>query len=129
MMKAVILFMASLTALCNLKSTPINSNLEGLWINENTETPGITKCNIRYDNIRFHVQIWGKCQPSDCDWGETSSNEIIRDTEKLSVFWENGFVKRFQTLQIIDGKLTISTENRYKDGRPNNSHIETFVKK
>ena len=128
-MKSLYFFLMALMVIWNNEISPINSDLEGLWVNENTETPGITKCKIRYEDNRFHVQIWGKCHPTDCDWGESASNEIHRETDKLKLTWDNEFVERKQTLEIIEGKLIITTESHYKDGRPKNSYAETFVRK
>lgn len=128
-MKTILIILVSLAASWSNEISPINSTLEGLWTNENTELPGITKCNIRYENNRFYVQIWGKCHPTDCDWGENASDEIPRETDEIKLTWDNEFVVRIQTLEFNEGKLTIKTENRYKDGRPANSHTETFIKK
>ncbi|MDC6364052.1 MULTISPECIES: hypothetical protein [Flavobacteriaceae] len=128
-MKPIIFVFASLVLFWNYENSPTDSNLEGFWTNENTEAPGITKCNIRYEDNRFYVQIWGKCRPTDCDWGENASNEISNETDELKLTWKNEFVERNQTLELIEGKLIITTENHYKDGRPKNSFSETFVKK
>ena len=128
-MKSLIYLIAGLALFLNFEIAPSSSDLEGLWTNENTERPGITKCNIRYEDNRFYVQIWAKCRPTDCDWGENASSEIIRETNELNLIWENDFVIRNQTLELVEGKLIIKTDNQYKDGRPKNSHSETFIKK
>ncbi|WP_222982084.1 hypothetical protein [Flagellimonas meishanensis] len=128
-MKSLLFILVSLAIIVNNDSSPTNSNLEGLWINEDMDTRGITKCTIRYKDNRFHVQIWGKCNPTDCDWGENTSGETPDETDKLKLTWDNKFVERNQTFELVEGRLFITTENHYKDGRPKNSHSETLIKK
>ena len=54
----------------------VNDIFSGLWINEDEKTESITKFNIRYDNNRFYVQMWGACHLSDCDWGEIATDKV-----------------------------------------------------
>ena len=65
-----------------------NKDFNGLWINKEDKTRGITKCNIRYDNNQFHVQIQGACVPEDCEWGERTSSEVEKEVNKFDLFWD-----------------------------------------
>tara|TARA_R110001592_G_scaffold86662_1_gene255777 strand:- start:120 stop:410 length:291 start_codon:yes stop_codon:yes gene_type:complete len=47
----------------------VNGVFSGLWMNEDEKIESIMKFNIRYDNNRFYIQMWGACHLSDCDWG------------------------------------------------------------
>ncbi len=49
------------------------SSASGSWENIDPASPGITKLKIRKEGLGLYVQAWGKCQPSDCDWGEVKA--------------------------------------------------------
>ncbi len=112
-------------------SESIKNNFKGVWVNEDEETRSMTKCEIRYEEDRFYIHLWGACHPEDCDWGETATDELDEKTQQLTVNWDQGFVERTQTLVIKNGKLVLTTNNHYKDdsGRPDNSIVDIFIKK
>ena len=107
------------------------NNFVGVWENENDETRSFPKCEIRYEENRFYVHIWGACVPQYCDWGETPSEKLDENTTKFVVNWDQGFVKRTQILELKEGKLILTTNSHYKDdsGRPDSSIVDTFTKK
>src|SRR4051812_28360278 len=43
--------------------------LEGRWKNVDPETRGLTTLDVTGDGDRVKVHAWGKCDPTDCDWG------------------------------------------------------------
>jgi hypothetical protein len=104
------------------------SNFEGVWINEDEKTRHIPKCEITYQNNRFYVHMWGSCEPEDCDWGEAFSDEMDINSNKIKLYWDQGFVERTQILEYNNGIIVMSTESRYRDYRPNNVQIDRFVK-
>lgn len=108
-----------------------NEDFNGLWVNEaDAQTiKGITKCKISYKNNSFVVQMWGKCQPQDCDLGENVANEVKKGTDKFELIWDAEFAESTITYEIIDGKLKLTHNRRYKDnsGRPDFTLIEYFI--
>ena len=44
----------------------------GYWNNVDPETRGITALEIAVTGTTVSVQAWGKCHPTDCDWGIAS---------------------------------------------------------
>jgi len=112
-------------------SESIKYNLTGVWVNQDEETRSITKCEIRYEEDRFYIHLWGACHPQDCDWGENATDELDGETQELTLNWDQGFVERTQTLVIKDGKLVLTTNSHYKDdsGRPDSSEVDIFIKK
>ena len=42
---------------------------EGSWVNVDKNTRGVTKAEIRAVGGHLVVQLWGRCHPTDCDWG------------------------------------------------------------
>ena len=43
--------------------------LEGMWKNVDPQTRGLTTLDIKVDGDKVTVHAWGKCHPTDCDWG------------------------------------------------------------
>src|SRR5829696_9214700 len=62
---------------------------EGKWRNADAATRSITRIELRFtcqDQILngepyppgppWHIHIWGKCHPTDCDWGEIGAERL-----------------------------------------------------
>ncbi len=45
------------------------SQYSGNWLNDDSGTSGITRLNITNTGQTLHVHGYGKCTPTDCDWG------------------------------------------------------------
>ncbi|MET6991415.1 hypothetical protein [Sediminicola arcticus] len=109
----------------------VNNDFNGLWINEDNQTRGTSKCKISYKNKSFVIQMWASCHPQDCDWGEKVSNEVKKGTNKFELLWDHEFAESIITYEIIEGKLKLTQNRRYKDnsGREDFTIIEYFIKK
>ncbi len=107
-----------------------NDDFTGLWVNEDDQTRGITKCKISFENSNIVVQMWGACHPEDCDWGENVANEVKKETNKFELLWDQEFAESAITYEIIDGKLKLTNKRRYKDnsGRSDGTSVEYFQK-
>jgi hypothetical protein len=45
----------------------------GTWVNKNPGTRGITRLVITSaGGNKLSIQVFGQCQPTDCDWGKTN---------------------------------------------------------
>ncbi|WP_209406338.1 hypothetical protein [Pseudozobellia sp. WGM2] len=112
---------------------PINisgeTDFEGIWVNEGSD-PMVTKCEISFKTDHFIVQMWGSCDPQDCDWGENVTNDMNRGATKFDLLWDSGFAERNVTYEIIDGKLKLMIKVHYKDnsGRTDFAIYEYFEK-
>lgn len=130
MLKNVISCFAFLCfAILHSQESKIQEDLTGVWISENEDTRGLTKCNIIYENGMYVVELWGSCIPQDCYWGKTFSKKTEEGVEAIQVTWDQGFVKREQSIGIKDGKLGISTASEYNDARDSRLDYETFIRK
>lgn len=81
--------------------------VEGNWSNIDSNTRGITKVNVKFicqDQIlngvpccppgpAYYVHLWGKCHPSDCDWGEVPARRL--DSGHIYATYDHGFAKRY----------------------------------
>lgn len=108
-----------------------NKNFNGLWINENAQTRGISKCKISYEKNRFVVQMWGTCHPKDCDMGKNFTDEVENEITNFNLLWDAGFAESDVTYEIIDGKMKMTYNRHYKDnsGRQDYTSIDYFIKK
>lgn len=79
---------------------------DGHWVNTDAATRSITRINLRFvcqDQVLngqlyppgppWYVHLWGKCHPSDCDWGEVGAQRI--PAGHIYAFYDQGFAKRY----------------------------------
>jgi hypothetical protein len=89
---------------------------QGTWFNNDAATRGITKIQVSFScndvvlcgvdangNVTctdpgapFHLHLWGKCSPSDCDWGTVDGNvHWVGSTRWVYSFYDQGFARRY----------------------------------
>ena len=89
---------------------------QGNWTNIDPATRGITRLEVTFScndqvlcgvdsngNVTcstpgapFHLHLWGKCSPSDCDWGTVDGNDRwVGSTKWVFSFYDHGFAKRY----------------------------------
>ena len=116
--------------------------MQGTWTNTNALTTGITRIVINFpcNDVQPStpdpntVRVWGKCSPSDCDWGEQEIgyefwSEAAAQYTHVDATYDQGFARK--TLRIFlleDGRLFVFRETRYNDSRRDFSKGEFFVK-
>jgi hypothetical protein len=103
----------------------------GNWSNEDAATDGITRINITLNGLNLDAQEWGSCTPDDCDWGIESTPANDAFDNSLSLFWNQSFVERTQTLELITtGRMKVTTSSHFIDGsgRPDYTTVYYFVK-
>jgi hypothetical protein len=117
---------------------------EGNWVNADPNTNSQTRIALRFvcqDQILngepyppgppWYVHLWGKCTPSDCDWGEVGAQRL--GSGQIYAFLDQGFAKRhvyIKMSQYRPGQLWVYTFNDFTD--PNRADYETqnwFVKR
>jgi hypothetical protein len=101
----------------------------GSWTNSNPNTNDITHTAIRSDPTTLYVHMWGKCSPTDCDWGETSTPLSSVNNGTLSIRWVFSFKVETQTLTLLpDGRLHVQGLAHYTDnsGRVDRSYTDDF---
>jgi hypothetical protein len=93
------------------------SRFIALWQNDDPETRGITRVIIAGHGDSFHVEMFGKCHPQNCYWGKTSTPLADTLDDTLSLFWDQGFCVRNQTLVIRpDARLRVWQHTHFTDG-------------
>ena len=106
--------------------TNLVSRLVGEWVNIDSQTGGITKVVI-HNNDEFSISAYGKCHPTDCEWGKVKVHEIaasVDDDDNILPFdyclaiWEMGYAKKIMKITIETGpnpKLHIETITIFND--------------
>lgn len=107
---------AIIAVVCALTSTPVAAQCavqpeEGSWVNVSSNTRSITRIQLRFtcqDQVvngqpnppgpAWHVHVFGKCHPSDCDWGEIGAQRL--NNGQIFAVYNQGFAKRFLTAQM-----------------------------
>jgi photosystem II stability/assembly factor-like uncharacterized protein len=74
----------------------------GYWINDDTTTGGITKIFIKIVGEDFNVQAFGKCHPTDCDWGISTTKTSDASDGMLELSWVFSFFTEKLTIKLID---------------------------
>lgn len=112
-------------------TTPSENNFYGFWVNEDTDTPSITKIDIQKIGDSIYVYIWGKCYPTDCNWGAETTDIPDAVDGILNLVWNQGFAIKTQELILSsDGRLKVITFCHFTDnsGRPDYESTEYFIK-
>jgi hypothetical protein len=102
----------------------------GEWCNKDFNTRGNTRIRIYLDGEKLMVHMWGRCHPTECDWGETTATIVPEDKKSITVTWNQGLAVSNQQLTIQeDGSLKLSGNRNYKDiTRQAMKEDGTFVK-
>ena len=101
----------------------------GHWVNGDPNTDGITRIEIRSEANTIYLHMWGACTPTDCDWGEATTDIADANDGVLSVTWTPYFKIETQQLSVLsDGRLRVVGHAHYIDnsGRIDRDYTEYF---
>ena len=121
---AVVVIGVATILLMNTDSAPTAVDFSGNWSNKDPNTGENTRLNIIQSETTVTVHAWGKCTPTDCDWGSetgTITNDIA------IIIWDQGFAIRTMIIEKSGNELKVDTTVVYTDGRPSRSSTQTFV--
>lgn len=120
---AVSLALQPAIALCLLQEE------DGSWVNTDPNTRSLTRIQLRFvcqDQILngelyppgppWYVHVFGKCLPSDCDWGEVDAERL--GSGHVFAFYNQGYAKRYvfaKMSQYRPGQLWVWTWTDFTD--------------
>jgi hypothetical protein len=96
------------------------AQLDGEWVNKDPNTNGITHFVIAHHGDDIFIHAWGKCHPTDCDWGEQLA--FVGKDLAVVILDQAPF---FATMKI---RLNKNTEliSDYASMRPKYDKVEVF---
>ena len=100
----------------------------GEWTDSDFNTRDITRVHIRRDGGQVIVHVWGRCHPTECDWGEVTAKA---SGSVLLATWDQKFAIKTQELRpFSDGSLQLTTHTHFTDnsGRQDYDTKSTFAK-
>jgi len=120
----------------NDTTSTIPTEFYGEWKNANLKNPDITRVAIQSEDGRIYINMFGACQPTDCNWLEFSPTPTViynydSMTGILNVRWTFDFIQTTQELTLTpDGQLKVMTKGHYLDnsGRTDYETVEYFIK-
>ncbi|MEL6352089.1 MAG: hypothetical protein AAFR58_10000 [Cyanobacteria bacterium J06627_28] len=78
----------------------------GQWVNQDSNTRGITRANIRFrcndviinderPGAPYSIALFGSCSPTDCEWEEVGADRLSADEGRwLRTTLDQGFAER-----------------------------------
>lgn len=117
---------------------------EGQWSNTDSNTSGITKTKVRFicqDQIlngvpccppgpNYYIHLYGKCSPSDCDWGEVPARRL--ESGFIYATYDQGFARRYVYLkesQYRPNTMWMYIYTDFKDTNRKDYSIQQWFKK
>ncbi len=108
----------------------------GSWKNVDAETRGLTTLSVRSAGQAVWVHAWGRCHPTDCDWGEVTASAFALGVEanpanhaqKITAVYQTSFSNTLLTLTPSgDDALMADTETRFTDNSGRLSYSATYT--
>jgi hypothetical protein len=111
----------------------------GDWRNSDPNTRGITRVSLNNEGSTLQLQAWGKCHPTDCDWGKTDATAFARNvgsrpgTDILSVeaLFKTGFSETKVVMELQEkSTMKVDTSDHFTDnsGRSDYRSTETLAR-
>jgi len=74
----------------------------GYWINDDIATQSITEIFISISGDNLIVEAFGKCLPTDCDWGTTTTKTSNASDGVIELTWIFSFATEKLTIKLVD---------------------------
>jgi hypothetical protein len=116
---------------------------EGSWVNTDPNTNSITRIQLRFvcqDQILngqpyppgppWYIHIFGKCHPTDCDWGEIGAQKL--NTGQIYGTYNQGFARRYvyaRMSQYRPGQLWVFIHTDFTDPNRADYDVQNWFKK
>ena len=101
--------------------------LQGTWINQNPETGGLTRIRMSSSLNRLYINMWGKCHPTDCDWGEMSVSDRDARDKRFKITWNHGFsIVKQKIIMLPDGRIKVFGITKFTDDSERPDYESTY---
>jgi hypothetical protein len=116
---------------------------DGSWTNTDPASNSIPKAVLRFtcqDQVlngqlyppgpAWHIHLWGKCSPTNCDWGETGATRL--SSQHIYGKYDQGFAKRYvyaRMSQYRPGQLWIYVWTDFTDPNRQDYGVHNWFRK
>jgi len=109
----------------------------GYWKNVDPNTDGVTTLDIGVSGTVVAIHAWGKCHPTDCDWGEANpsfaygpgvSSNLLSEAAAISAIWTTSFSETLMTIQPVEKeRLRADIYTRFTDGSGRTAYTQSYI--
>jgi hypothetical protein len=137
-MRKLSVVMAACLALClgALPAYATMNDFTGTWVNTNSNTKAATRVIVKRVTNGVTLQVFGKCHPSDCDWGVVNaevygpsvSQNAVANARAVSATYDKSYAQTIVVLTRAGSHLRGTFLTRFTDnsGRASYVRTETF---
>lgn len=132
---AIVLFALGLGLVANQASASSRA-YNGVWVNVDRNTTGITRMVIRAGGARAIAATWGRCHPRDCAWGRTRGAAFApnittspgRSTRAIIFTYNQRHARTIVLVQRAGHRmLRVTTFTTFIDGSRRQSYTKTYL--
>jgi hypothetical protein len=127
---------ASLLLLISLSTCSASlAQFAGDWNNVDPNTGGITKLSIAISGASANVHVWGKCHPTDCDWGGVNafafapdvSSDPVSQAQALMATFITAFSDTTLFISPQGSRLSVQSYTRFTDNSGRSNYASSYV--
>ncbi len=114
------------------------SDLTGDWVNIDPATRGITRINVTRAGTQHRIRVFGKCRPTDCDWGSVPayfyttrvSRPLTATAIALTAIYIKNYAHSIITIRkSTHNKIVLTVFTRFTDNSRRSNYTSTYVLK
>lgn len=130
---------AAATAFFALSAAPASAAINdfvGQWTNTDAAASGVTRVTVTRTGATLRFNVFGRCHPTDCDWGAvnapafapTAGGNVVNDANVAMATFTQPFARRTVILRLAGGNLSYEVLTEFTDssGRANYSESGNF---
>ncbi|MFZ2470958.1 MAG: hypothetical protein WAW52_03345 [Methanothrix sp.] len=107
----------------------------GSWTNVDTNTGGITNLDIAVMGTDAQVHAWGKCHPTDCDWGTVQaqafaadvSSDVLSGADTLIAVFVTSFSQTTLVIKPSGNRLKVDSYDRFTDSSGRSNYLASYT--
>ncbi len=97
----------------------------GTWVNDDANTGGMTRLIIGMEGNTLTVHGYGKCHPSDCDWGKITASYT---GNPFRAVYKQGFKTDTLTIKLVSkNALHVHSTNIFHDGTNRDYEADDYM--
>ena len=107
----------------------------GVWVNVDRNTQGITRMVIRASGARAIAATWGQCRPRDCSWGRARgvaygpniATNPGQSTRAIIFTYNQSHARTILLVQRMGhGRLRVTAFTTFTDGSRRQPYTKTY---